>query len=63
MFNQLDSTSLVSLKTFREVVFTDIRKKLLDALMDEITKHRELEDVNWDTLHKTIETFINVGYK
>lgn len=63
MFNQLDSTCLVSLKTFREVVFTDLRKKLLDALMDEITKHREKEDVNWDTLHKTIETFINVGYK
>ena len=63
MFNQLDSTSLVSLKTFREVVFTDLRKKLLDALMDEITKHREKEDVNWDVLHKTIETFINVGYK
>ena len=63
MFNQLDSTCLVSLKTFREVVFTDLRKKLLDALMDEIRKHREKEDVNWDTLHKTIETFINVGYK
>jgi cullin 3 len=63
MFNQLDSTCLVSLKTFREVVFTDLRKKLLDALMDEIRKHRENEDVNWDTLHKTIETFINVGYK
>lgn len=63
MFNQLDSTCLVSLKTFREVVFTDLKKKLLDALMEEITKHRENEDVNWDTLHKTIETFINVGYK
>jgi hypothetical protein len=63
MFNQLDSTCLVSLKTFREVVFTDLRKKLLDALMDEITKYREKEDVNWDILHKTIETFINVGYK
>lgn len=63
MFNQLDSTSLVSLKTFREVVFTDLKKKLLDALMDEIRKHREKEDVNWDVLHKTIETFINVGYK
>lgn len=63
MFNQMDSTQLVSLKTFREVIFTDLKKKLLDALMDEITKHREKEDVNWDTLHKTIETFINVGYK
>ena len=63
MFNQLDSTSLVSLKTFREVVFTDLRKKLLDALMNEITKYREGEEVNWDILHKTIETFINVGYK
>jgi hypothetical protein len=63
MFNQLDSTCLISLKTFREVVFTDLKKKLLDALMLEITKHRENEDVNWDTLHKTIETFINVGYK
>lgn len=63
MFNQLDSTQLISLKTFREVIFTDLKKKLLDALMDEIRKHREKEDVNWDTLHKTIETFINVGYK
>lgn len=63
MFNQLDSTCLVSLKTFREVVFTDLRKKLLDALMDEIRKFREKEDVNWETIHKTIETFINVGYK
>ena len=63
MFNQLDSTCLVSLKTFREVVFTDLRKKLLDALMEQFTKHREKEDVNWDTIHKTIETFINVGYK
>lgn len=63
MFNQLDSTSLISLKTFREVVFTDLRKKLLDALMDEIRRFREKEDVNWEVLHKTIETFINVGYK
>jgi cullin 1 len=63
MFNQLDSTSLVSLKTFRDVVFTDLRKKLLDALMDEIRRFREKEDVNWEVLHKTIETFINVGYK
>lgn len=31
--------------------------------MDEIRKYREKEDVNWDVLHKTIETFINVGYK
>lgn len=31
--------------------------------MEEFTKHRENEDVNWDVLHKTIETFINVGYK
>jgi cullin 3 len=62
-FNQLDSTCLVCLKTFREVVFTDIREKLLSALMEEITKHREKEDVNWEVLHKTIETFINVGYK
>ena len=63
MFNQLDSTSLVSLKTFRDVVFTDLRKKLLDALMDEIRRFREKEDVNWEVLHKTIETFVNVGYK
>ena len=63
MFNQHDSTCLVSLNTFRQVVFTDLREKLLAALMDEFTKHREKDDVNWDVLHKTIETFINVGYK
>jgi len=31
--------------------------------MDEIAKHREKEDVNWDVLKKTIDIFIKVGCK
>ena len=63
MFNYFDKTLEVSQITFREIVFTNFRSKLQDALLNEISKYRENEDVNWDIVHKTFETFINFGYE
>jgi len=60
--NLLDSTFLVSLQTFREILFNELSQKLLDALIGEIRKYREKEDVNWEIIHKTIESFIYVGF-
>lgn len=60
-FSNMDSTILTSIKLFKSVVFDSQKKELVTAVLDEIRKWREGEDVDWAVLHLVIESFITIG--
>jgi len=60
-FSNADNTVLTSLKYFKLNVFDKLKQPLVDAVLDEIRKWREGEEVNWNVLHMVIECFITIG--
>lgn len=60
-FTSLDSTVQAAIKYFKEMIFQGIKEKLIGAILEEINKWRQNEDVNWDVIHLVIEAFISIG--
>ena len=60
-FSNLDSTVLTAIKYFKRIVFDNLKQDLVEAVLDEIRKWREGEDVDWAVLHLVIESFITIG--
>lgn len=60
-FSNADSTVLTALKTFKSEVFEKMKVNLVNAVLEEIRKWREGEEVDWNVLHMVIECFITIG--
>jgi AraC-like DNA-binding protein len=60
-FSNMDSTVLTAIKLFKSVVFDTLKQELVDAVLEEIRKWREGDDVDWAVLHLVIESFITIG--
>ena len=60
-FSSLESTVQVAIKNFKNMIFQDIKQQLISAILDEIKRWRENEDVDWDVIHLVIEAFISIG--
>lgn len=60
-FSNVDNTVLTALKTFKSKVFDNLKNELNSAVLEEIRKWREGEEVNWNCLHSVIECFITIG--
>ena len=60
-FSNSDTTYQIELKSFRTIVYEKIKNNLVDAVLDEIWKWREGEEVDWNVMHYVIECFITIG--
>ncbi|CAI2383746.1 unnamed protein product [Moneuplotes crassus] len=62
-FNRLESFVFTALGLFRDIVFTNLKQALTSALLISFQRHRLKEDVHWEFIHKTLQTFVDIGYK
>jgi hypothetical protein len=51
-----------SLTYFKEKCFNDIVENLRGAILNQITKDREGEHVDWDLLKNAIQAFVQMGF-
>jgi cullin 1 len=72
MFNYLDryylkntnmqALAMSSLQFFKEKCFTVLQDNLRQAVLNQITKDRDGEQVDWDLLKSSISAFVQMGY-
>ncbi len=72
MFNYLDryylknsslqSLAMAALCYFRDLCFNDIQEKVKNALIEQITKDRNGEYVDWDLLKRAIAVYVQLGF-
>jgi len=60
-FSNMDSTVLTGIKLFKQKVFDQLKQELVEAVLEEIRKWRQGDDVDWNVLHLVIESFITIG--
>lgn len=60
-FSNMDSTVLTGIKLFKQKVFDQLKVELVEAVLEEIRKWRQGDDVDWKVLHLVIESFITIG--
>lgn len=47
---------------FKDKCFSSLPEKLTAALLNQITKDRDGEYVDWDLLKKAIQTYVQMGF-
>ena len=60
-FSNTPSTIQCALQEFKDHVFVQFRPVLIESVLEQFTRWREGEDVNWRNIHAVIETFITIG--
>lgn len=54
----MQSLAMSALVYFRDQCFTDVRDKLKNALIEQITKDRNGEFADWDLLKRAIAVYV-----
>jgi len=54
----MQTLAMSSLLFFKEKCFLEVQDQLRGALLDQITKDRDGEQVDWDLLKKSIQAFV-----
>ncbi len=58
----MQTLAMSSLLFFKEKCFLEVQDQLRGALLDQITKDRDGEQVDWDLLKKSIQAFVQMGF-
>ncbi|CAI2385484.1 unnamed protein product [Moneuplotes crassus] len=60
-FNQIESTVVFANKAFKSIVYGEIKKKLAEALINQIVTLRHADDISWNLNHRVIESLLISG--
>ena len=58
----MQTLAMSSLQFFKEKCFTEIQDPLRNALLNQITKDRDGQQVDWDLLKNCIQAFVQMGF-
>lgn len=58
----MQSLAMSSLTFFKDKCFNEVVDQLRNALLDQITKDRDGQHVDWDLLKQCIQAFVQMGF-
>ncbi len=58
----MQTLAMSSLQFFKEKCFGEMQEPLRNALLNQITKDRDGQQVDWDLLKNCIQAFVQMGF-